>query len=93
MRRPGGYAILSGPDLRRPNEWDTFTCFHCNAVKHLRAGDPTADSNEGCRCVVCDKLICKRCKNLSAKFGCTPFEKAIEKAEARDRFRREAGLT
>lgn len=84
MRKPGGYAILT--DVEGPTkEWDTFTCFHCQKVVHVKPLAAAEDS--GGRCLVCEKLICRVCLGK----GCTPFEKRIEQAEARDRFRRSLG--
>ena len=85
MRRPGGYAILSGGD-GPTQEWDTFTCFHCQSIVQVKPLADAADS--GGRCMVCDKLICKTCLGK----GCLPFEKKIEAMEARDRFRRSLGI-
>jgi len=85
MRRPGGYAIRSGADGTR--EWDTFTCSHCQRVVLVEARqDP---STLGGFCRVCMKHICGPCAD---KGVCAPFEKAMERAEARERFLRSAGL-
>ena len=35
-----------------------------------------------------EKMVCKKCAN----FGCTPFEKRLEQAEASDRARRSYGI-
>jgi hypothetical protein len=85
MRRPGGYAIRAGEDGVR--EWDTFTCGHCQRVTLVEARqDP---SKLGGFCRVCMKHICGPCADNGT---CRPFEKALEQAEARDRFLRSAGL-
>lgn len=77
MRNPTGYARITGPDGLK--EYDTFTCFHCNAAVHVRPnGDP---SEIGALCKHCMQLICAQCSNQ----GCTPFLKKIEQMEARHR--------
>jgi hypothetical protein len=84
MRKPGGYASISGPD-KPIKECDTFTCCHCNTVVFV-----TRSVDEmGGFCLLCMKNTCKAC---NAKGVCTPFEKKIEQAEQRDRLRRAAGV-
>jgi hypothetical protein len=77
MRNPQGYACITGPDQIK--QYDTFTCFHCNAIVHVK---PMADPSEiGALCKTCMKLICAQCSGQ----GCTPFLKKIEEMEARHR--------
>lgn len=102
MRNPGGYAFIVSPDAsfmrlddRRAKreivnsgttELDSFTCFHCNSVKHVRAKERPEDL--GGLCKQCMKLICSSCVDG----GCTPFEKKLEKIEARSRALRSYGI-
>jgi len=84
MRREGGYAVIFGP-LGIQKECSTFSCAHCNCVVHIKPKCNLDDLGGNCR--LCDKLICPKCVDL----GCTPFEKKLEQAEARDRWRRAYG--
>jgi hypothetical protein len=99
MRNPQGHATLVGPGyletgkpagpagLRDDGEADTFTCGHCQFVVHVM---PMADpADMGGLCKNCMRLVCPKCHDHG---GCTPWEKAIEASEARDRWRRQAGL-
>lgn len=74
MRKPGGYAAIIGETL---TEFDTFTCFHCQRITHVKPRCDPADL--GGLCKVCMKLICERCVG----HGCTPFEKKIDEMEER----------
>ena len=80
--RPAGPA-----GLRDNGVCDTFTCGHCQFLVHVPPKADPADMGGMCKC--CMRLICGKCVD---KGTCTPWEKAIEASEARDRFRREAGL-
>lgn len=81
MRNPGGYALLVDPELG-VKECDTFTCCHCNTVVHV----PVKASMDkvGSWCTLCMKPTCPRC---AATGECKPFEKKLEEAEAKARFR------
>lgn len=94
MRRAQGYATVVG-DLRngeptlidhgvrhREAEIDTFTCAHCNRVVHVPPHQDAADL--GGLCKQCMGLICPRCVD---KRTCTPWEKNMAEAEARQRLR------
>ena len=83
MRNAQGYACISGPD--GVAEADTFSCFHCQRVTHVKAGCDPADL--GGLCKVCMRLICKHCLGKR----CLPFIKAIEREEARYHARRSYG--
>lgn len=86
MRTPGGYAVWTHADGHTV-ETDSFTCGHCQFVTFV---PPRTDpANLGGLCKVCMRLICQRC---TAKGSCTPFEQALERSEARDRFRRAVGV-
>ena len=92
MRNPHGYTTITG-DLARKDptlveqgvrhteaEIDTYLCEHCNRVVHVPArADP---STMGGFCRQCMGLICPKCVD---KRTCTPWEKKMEKAEARQR--------
>lgn len=79
MRRPQGYATISGPD--KVVECDTFTCAHCQRIVHI---PPRCDpANIGGHCRLCDGLICPSCVGK----GCTPWERKMEEAERREALR------
>lgn len=63
-------------------EADTFTCFHCAHVTHVRPRMDAADL--GGLCKICMKLICSRCVGK----GCDPLEEKLKRSEDKDRFRR-----
>lgn len=90
MRNPQGYATVVG-DLRHgditivesgvrhtESEVDTFTCGHCNCVKHVPPKTDAADI--GGLCKQCMQLICPRCASIR---HCIPFEKKLEMMERR----------
>lgn len=85
MRNAGGVGVLVDPDAGTI-ERDTFTCFHCQRVVFVK---PKADpADMGGLCKVCMKLICPGCVGKT----CLPFEKSIEKAEAKAAARRSYGF-
>jgi hypothetical protein len=86
MRVAGGYAIIVEPG-KADVEMDTFTCAHDNRVVFVRAGQDPSELGGFCR--ICMKHICGPCADLGS---CTPYEREMEKAEARDRFLRAVGL-
>jgi hypothetical protein len=75
MSQPRGYVVVSGPDGTR--EADTVTCRHCNRVHALVAGVSVGF------CRQCMAAVCEPCEAR-----CTPLERRLEAAEARDRLRR-----
>lgn len=81
MRNPSGYATFT-TDGVITKERDTFTCFHCNRIVHVKPKCDPADL--GALCKVCMRLVCPRCSDK----GCIPFEKKLERAEARYHARR-----
>lgn len=98
MRSVLGYATISTPERRQ--EYDTTICGHCNKVIFVKPG--TAQTTYlilqrsggfrealGAFCRVCMRPICLPCEQLGT---CTPFERQLERSEARDRFCRSAGL-
>lgn len=99
MRRPQGYATFTSPDAPTI-ERDTAQCCHCNAIIFVKPGSGTTvylipqmtgpDIEEpGAACRRCMKPVCLRCHDLGR---CVPFERKIERMEARSRLRRAAGV-
>ena len=82
MLRPGGILVERMPDRERAA--DTFTCGHCGRIVVV---PPKADAADlGGHCRLCDRLICPSC----AREGrCDPFEKKLERWEARAALRRD----
>lgn len=95
MRNPGGYGFAFAPEgtpALRFDGWrceatrsgvvevDTFSCFHCNRVVHVKPKMDPADM--GGLCKQCMKLICKYCVGK----GCDPLEEKLKRSEDRDRF-------
>lgn len=68
-----GYATLTGPMGVR--EADTFTCAHCNTIRHVKPFCDPADL--GGLCKTCMGVICETCVGK----GCDPLMKKIERAE------------
>ncbi len=101
MRNPGGYAVIVSPTASKVRldggrvemacegvtELDSFTCFHCGSIKHVRVRERPEDL--GGLCKSCMKLICPACVDEGR---CTPLEKRIEAMEERDYRRRTYGL-
>lgn len=76
MRNAQGYAVLTSPD--GVVERDTFTCGHCQRVKHVAPKQDPADM--GGLCKQCMTLICPACVERGI---CTPWEKQMAAMEAR----------
>lgn len=57
----------------------TFTCCHCNDVTVVARGAKPDDC--GGFCLRCMRPTCRAC----ADKGCTPFERELERQEARGR--------
>ena len=99
MRNPHGYATIVGdldhstPTLTEAGvrhteaEIDTFTCGHCNAVKHVKPRCDPADL--GGLCKQCMELVCPKCY---AKGVCVPWEKEMLRRESKDAALRSYGL-
>jgi len=101
MLKPQGYATIVDPDAPLI-EFETCQCGHCQA--HIRVKPGTASTvyliprrvpfgtyqeEPGAFCRVCMRPICLPCCDRGT---CTPWERALEVSEARDRFLRSAGL-
>lgn len=86
MRNAQGYAIIVDPNAPA-KECDTFTCAHCQQVVFVK---PRCDPSEmGGFCRLCYKHTCGPCAD---KGSCDPFEKKLERAEARGQMLRSMGL-
>ncbi len=95
MRNPHGYAtivgdlagdaptVVEGGVRHIEPEIDTFTCGHCNRVKHIKPRCDPADL--GGLCKICMSLVCPKCY---AKRSCTPWEEQMLRSEAKDAARR-----
>jgi hypothetical protein len=84
-QRLTGYFRKTGPN--GVEEGETFTCAHDQRLVRVPPrADPAA---MGGVCKVCMGLICPRCV---ASGKCDPFEKKLEREEARGRLLRSAGL-
>lgn len=82
MRNPHGYLTINEPD-KPLIEHDTFTCGHCNKIVIVPHKAKASDCGGFCLC--CMTTICSNCEKQGS---CTPFEKKLEKMEARDRMLR-----
>jgi hypothetical protein len=97
--KPQGYGVIVEPG--RQQEYDTCSCGHCQKVIFTKprsattvylipTGVPGSFKEEaGAFCRVCMRPVCLPC---DAHGRCTPFERALEKSEARDRLRRSVGV-
>jgi hypothetical protein len=100
VRTPTGYATIVEPD-RPLVERDTCTCGHCQriiftkphtaATVYLVLDRRTLTWREeaGAFCRVCMRPVCLTCH---AEGRCTPWERKLEVAEARERFLQAAGI-
>lgn len=100
--RPGGYATITSPEPSKvrldsrgarcekisqgTTELDSFGCKHCGRITHVRARQDPAEL--GGLCKICMGLICSQCVGN----GCDPFEKKLERWEAKEAARRSYGL-
>lgn len=101
MRNPTGYATIVEPD-RPLVERDSTSCGHCGSVifvkphtastVYLILDRQTLQWREasGAFCRVCMRPVCLTCH---AHGRCTPWEKKLEAAEARDRLCRAVGIS
>ena len=83
MRRAQGIMIVVGDEeVHR----DTFTCPHCERIVIVQPfEDPSVKSGF---CLKCYRHTCRWC----AQTDCVPWEKVMEKMEARDRLLRACGV-
>jgi hypothetical protein len=76
----GGVLPTRDSGLLSLGQWgeaDTFTCHHCQKITHIAVRANPEDI--GGLCKLCMGLICPHCLGK----GCTPWEKEMEKMEAR----------
>jgi len=96
MRHAHGYALILDPD-RAQVEYDTIRCCHCQRIVFVKPGSastvylfPQKDGRTleepGAFCGRCMGPICLLCHDLGR---CTPWERQLERTEARDRLRRQ----
>lgn len=104
MLRPQGYATWTDPDAPLV-ERDTATCGHCNCIVHVKPGTASTvyllpppvgapigapwTEAPGAGCFICGKPVCLACY---ADGRCRPWERQLERMEARDRLRRAVGV-
>lgn len=84
--KPQGHLTIVDPG-HQTVEIDTMTCGHCNCISQIGPGQRPEDCGGLCKC--CMALICGPCVD---KGTCAPFEKELERIEAKDRFFRQAGI-
>jgi hypothetical protein len=80
LKKQGGYSIITDPAKSRPEEADTFTCFHCGTIVDCKPFQDGAAMAGLCSC--CDKYICLNCVGK----GCTPLERKLELQERRHQY-------
>jgi hypothetical protein len=66
---------------------ETYTCCHCNNVHEYVDNVGKKVVVNGCG--MCQKPVCPACHKVGT---CTPFEKKLDRIEARDKLFREAGI-
>jgi hypothetical protein len=86
VRNPQGYALWTDPS-GVAQERDTFTCAHCNSVVFVEPAKDPASLGGFCR--LCMKNVCAKCADAGK---CEPFEKKLEKMEARSRLLKSIGV-
>lgn len=85
MRAAQGYACITDPGNK--TEYDTFSCGHCNAIRHIKPRQRAEDLGGLCKC--CMKLICGPCVDRSV---CDPLEEQLRRMEAKHDTLRSYGL-
>lgn len=93
MRSPQGYVCITDPDAAVPVvERDTITCGHCQQIIEIKPGTGATTylifdtrvwqyhEEPGAFCPVCMRHICLQCH---ARGRCVPWERMIERMEAR----------
>lgn len=84
-RREQGVLIVT-PAEGAVREQSTFTCCHCNCVTLVEARAAADDCGGFCR--LCMRPTCKGC----ASGPCVPFERRLERVEARARLLASIGV-
>lgn len=86
LRKPSGLLFKTDPDARQmTTEYETLSCAHCQRTKVIYK----KGQDMGGLCYVCWSLICGPCTD---KGICEPWERQLEKQEARFQSRRSMGL-
>lgn len=85
-QKAGGYTTTTDPETGT-TECDTFTCGHCQKIVFVKPKEDPASI--GGMCFQCMHLVCPRCVGLAV---CSPWQKQMEVAEAKDRARRSYGV-
>lgn len=78
MRKALGYELIIDP-TKPVEEYDTFTCLHCQFVQRRKPFCSPTDEAIGAYCHMCDGPICLGCVGK----GCIPFEKKLDQLEKR----------
>lgn len=97
MLKALGYGVTKQPGKADVEE-DSITCWHCHFIVFVLPGfmPQTLDDAGAARslphCRMCDRDICLRCGDRLDLDGCDPFEKKLERMEARGRLLRAAGV-
>lgn len=81
-RNTSGYSIITDPYTGAVDEGETLSCCHCQFTWIVKPG---SGAKRGW-CFRCNKPVCGKQGCLE---HCTPFEKALEEMENRDRFHRQ----
>lgn len=85
-RREGVFFEIT-PEGKTVNVYESFTCGHCQHLSPVFPGQSLDDL--GNFCLKCARPTCKACSYRMANGGmCDPFEKKLERTEARDILRR-----
>ena len=69
-----GLGTLSSPNGIK--EMATFTCAHCQSVRHVKPYCDPADLGGLCR--ICMGVVCEQCVGR----GCDPLEEKLKRQEA-----------
>ena len=100
MRRSQGTAITTEPG-KRDAVYDTITCGHCQRFERVKPGgvgeivlldvgsDGSETAKDGGFCRLCMRFLCS---SPACNKECTPFEKALDLEEKRNRFFRGVGI-
>lgn len=87
MTAPRGYAAIVGPDAPI-KECDTITCCHCQRVVFLKPKQDPTEAGGFCR--LCFRHTCGPCADRGV---CDPFERQLERMEARGATLRSMGFS
>ena len=85
MREPHGYAVTTDAETGRAVEHDVIRCCHCQRIREVPAGPLSTFP----WCWACGAPTCQS-EQCTAR--CDPWERQIERSEARDRLFRDVGV-